>query len=362
MAKKEKKAKKQAEQETKPAMSQEQLEEGKRILAQAKKNRKRKTAAQQIVERGKQTRRGRRRITLEGRNAIAGYCFILPWIIGFLLFFLGPLIDSARYAFSDVTLGGGETGTTGFIVTGVGMANFVKMFTTDAANFVERYSSTLLKLVYNLPVITLLSLFIALILNQKFKGRTVARAIFFMPVILASGAVISSISSNMSVIEGTRGEESSALFSAGMNYIYTLMGEMHISEEIITYIRTMIDNIFNTIWLSGIQILLFLGALQTIPTSFYEASAIEGASGWVTFWKITFPIVSPYILVTVVYTAVDSFTDMSDQSVLKYITTVTASTEWGYASAMAWVFFLTIALILGLLMLLLNKIVFYQVD
>jgi len=360
MAKKEKKTKG----EQAPQLTPEQLaarEEGLRILAEAKKKRH-QTSAQSIVDQGKKNRAGRkRRLSNNGRDAIAGYLFILPWIIGFACFFAGPLVQSFIYSFSKIDI---DPSGNGLVATWVGWDNYRHIFTAGLVDFLEVYQVSLLKLVYNMPIITLMSLFIALILNQKFRGRTVARAIFFMPVIIASGAIIGAITSNMSVVEGARqgNEVASSVFSAGMDYIYSLFSELKISVGTIDFIRKSVDSIFNTVWLSGIQILLFLGALQTIPTSFYEASAIEGASGWVTFWKITFPIVSPYILVNIVYTTVDSFSDKGTGTVLSYINGFAAKIEYGMSSAMAWIYFLSVAIVLGIISAVVSRYVFYMVD
>jgi len=339
------------------------LEEGRRILAQAKKKR-RFTDAEEIVARGRANKR-RGRLTNEGRDAMAGYLFILPWIIGFLLFFIGPLIQSFIYSLNEISFAVlTEGGESEMVSNFVGFQNYVSIFTTNLTIFWDHARATLGRLAYNLPIITLLSLFVAMILNQKFRGRTVFRAIFFMPVIIASGAIVVYITSNMSALSQGRGgdAQNEALFAQGMNYIYNILQELSVGSEVILALKTMIGNIFNTVWLAGIQILLFLGALQTIPTSFYEASAIEGASGWVTFWKVTFPIVSPYMLVTVVYTVIDSFSDItSERGLLSYILEQGVA-RLGYSSALAWVYFIAVAIILGLIMLVLNKFVFYMAD
>ncbi|MCL2433462.1 MAG: sugar ABC transporter permease [Clostridia bacterium] len=344
------------------SLSAEELarrEEGLRMLEEAARRKRRISEADEIIRRGKKNRK-RFRLSNRVRDGVAGYMFILPWIIGFSLFFLFPLIESLIYSFNEVTLD---------IVTGkvnlepIGIAYYRQMFSEDFTKYIMWcYGPAMLRLFEKLPIITILSLFVAIMLNQKFKGRTVFRAIFFLPVIIASGIIITTITSNMSSITGTREiDQPTQLFQAGASYVYSLLDRMNVPDYTVGFIRNMVNRIFNTVWLSGIQILLFLSALQTIPASFYEASTIEGASGWVTFWKITFPIVSPFILVNIVYTTVDTFSEMHSNTPLWFIIEQSKS-QWGYSAACAWMYFISLGLVLLILLGILNKFVFYQVD
>jgi len=353
---------KKADEMPEAALSAEELarrEEGLRILEEAARKKRRLSEAEEIIKRGKQNRK-KFRLSNSVRDGVAGYLFILPWIIGFLVFFLMPLIQSLIFSFYHVSL---DPGSGEYVLKDFGISNYKQMFSTDFTTYIMWcYGPSMLKLFEKLPFITILSLFIAIMLNQKFKGRTVFRAIFFLPVIIASGIIITTIAGNMGEINATREiDQPSQVFTAGASYVYSLMARFSIPEYAIGFIRNMVNRIFNTVWLSGIQILLFLSALQTIPTSFYEASTIEGASGWVTFWKITFPIVSPFILVNIVYTTVDTFSETTGGTPLGFIIEASKS-QWGYSAACAWMYFLSLGLVLLILLGILNKFVFYQVD
>ena len=344
------------------ALSAEELArraEGLRILEEAARKKRRMSEAEEIIRRGKQSRK-RFRLSNNVRDGVAGYLFILPWIIGFLLFFLSPLIESAVYSLHRVQL---DPGTGKFVLSDFGITHYRTMFTTQFTDYIMwEYGPAMLQLLNKLPIAIILSLFVAIMLNQKFKGRTVFRAIFFLPVIIASGILISIIAGDMNAITNTRDLDQAGgqIFTSGASYVYHLLARLNIPDYTIGFVRNMVNGIFNTVWNSGIQILLFLSALQTIPTSFYEASTIEGASGWVTFWKITFPMVSPFILVNIVYTVVDTFSDTS-RGPLAYIIRQSKA-DWGYSAACAWVYFVSVGIILSVLLGIINKFVFYQVD
>lgn len=355
-------AKKQTDQieENKIVLSEEQLAEGRRILEEARKKRAlRVSHADEIIARGKARSKGRKHMSLENQRSVAGFLFVLPWILGFALFFVYPIVQSAIFSFSSVKLG------TTITWTSVGLANYQKIFGADVSSTYAWLMSSLNRLLYNVPIVTIFSLFVAIILNQKFRGRTFARAIFFVPVIIASGLIMGLIQSDIQTIRVERGSgaSGSTAFQGGTQYLVDLLYAARIPQDWINIIRDIIANIFSTVWRSGIQILLFLGALQTIPTSFYEASAIEGATGWETFWKITFPIISPYISVTIVYTVIDSFNEYIRYNSIPWkVQELINGGDYGYAAAISWLYFLIIGAALGIVLFILNRVVFYMVD
>ncbi len=297
------------------------------------------------------------KLSYEKKKQLYGYGFIGLWIVGTLYFFIYPLIISLVYAFHDT-----KVGTGGMELSNLGFHNFVNAFRQDqdySKALVETLSNTALKT----PLILVFSIFIAVILNQKFKGRTFARAVFFLPVIIATGPVIDIINGNMST-SGTAGgaEQFSTMFEANLvDQLLNFLGIYNISEKLTEIINTLTSDIFNLVWNSGIQILLFLSALQGIPFSAKEAAQMEGATAWEYFWKITIPYISPQILTCLVYTIVDSFVDPGNQ-VMEIVLNKASSWEHGYSAAMAWAYFAIIAVVLAIVVAIINKFIYYEVE
>ena len=297
------------------------------------------------------------KLSYEKKKGLYGYGFIALWIIGTLYFFIYPLIVSFIYSLHDtkVTEGGMELNNRGF-------HNYVNAFRQDqdySKALVETLSSTALKT----PLILVFSIFIAVILNQKFRGRTFARAVFFLPVIIATGPVIDIINGNMSTGGYAGGSEQfSTMFETNLvDQLLNFLGIYNISDTLTETLNTLTSDIFNLVWNSGIQILLFLSALQGIPFSAKEAAQMEGATAWEYFWKITIPYISPQILTSLVYTIVDSFVDPGNQ-VMEIVLNKAKSWNHGYSAAMAWAYFLIIAVVLAIVVAIINKFVYYEVE
>ena len=270
------------------------------------------------------------------RRARTGYLFILPFIIGFLLFMLRPLIQSLTMSFNNVVLIPGK----GFSQQWVGIANYRQAFLVDP-NFNEYLLGEISRMGINTIATLVLSLVIAVILNQDFKGRTLARAIFFLPVILSSG-VLPGIEKQNEFYNMMAGVAESVKGSAGVNisaYLQDLLSVSGVGSGVFDVIFQMIDAIYDIVMASGIQIIVFLSGLQAISPSLYEAADVEGCSAWESFWKITFPMVSPLLLVNCIYTIVDFFMK-NDNRVMELISKVMYSDfKFGVASAMSWVYF-----------------------
>ena len=288
-------------------------------------------------------------LTIEGRKAMAGRLFVLPFYIGFILFFLGPAVQSIWFAFCDVTLDVGS-----FNTVFVGLKNWRYIFLEDP-DFNKNLVSALGSMLYQVPVILIASLFFALILNQRFPGRTLVRAIFFLPVIIASGVVMSIITGDYfatSIMSSTGSSEGTAsATSFGLQQILISMG---LSENIVEYFTWISSNLFDLMWRTGIQMIIFLAGLQTISPSLYEASAMEGASAWENFWMITIPMLSPMILVNLVYTVVDTFTD-TNNPVMSMIDDTFHLHQYDRAAAMSWVYFLLVGAILMMILLVYSR-------
>ena len=310
--------------------------------------------AETVEQKTKKAKKPRRTLDLSQQQARAGWLFISPFIFGVCMFFIIPMIKSIWYSLTDVqfVLGGTITKWNNF-------ENYIEAFQGDI-NFLPKLGTALGNILWQVPVIIIFSMFIALILNQKFRGRVFARAVFFLPVIVTSGIIISIINNDYYAGQVEQGGQTSSMFSVGS--IQTILMNSGFSDELIELFVTIADNIFNITWKSGVQILLFLAGLQSVPGQLYEAAKVEGATAWETFWKITFPMITPQIIINVTYSVIDSFTDYQN-GVMQYVYKLGFfEMRYGYSSAVAWIFFICILAILGVVNFGLNKIAFYQVD
>ncbi len=318
-----------------------------------------KAAAAEAVAEVKPVKQKGRSIPYEKRKALYGLGFIALWLVGTIYFFIMPVIESIIYSFCD-TLPNTD-GSGGMNLDFVGLKNYKNAFTVHPSyslSLVEVLKDTALKT----PLILVFSIFIAIILNQKFKGRVFARAVFFLPVIIATGPVIDIINGNMTSGGYSGGSEQfNSLFETDLvGDLLTYLGIYNISDKLTEIINTLTSDIFNLVWNSGIQILLFLAALQNISPSAKEAAQMEGATAWEYFWKITLPSISPMIVASLVYTVVDSFV-APDNSVMKILLTKSSNWEFGYQAAMLWAYFIIVAAALGIILAIVNKFVYYEV-
>lgn len=293
-----------------------------------------------------------RKSAYEQQKARAGFFFILPWIVGTIIFFLIPLLQSIQYSFGSI-----KPTDTGYRVDFVGLSNFRFIFNNDPYFWPKAFDE-LRDMLIQTPIIVLFSLFIAILLNQKFHGRTFIRAMFFLPVIIANGVVITIITGDIFSDVVMSNASSSQLFQS--DFLKGLLLESGISESFVTALTGVVDSIFELIWRTGVQNLIFIAGLQTVSPSMYEAATVEGATGWESFWKITFPMLSPMILLNVIYTIIDGFTDYSN-TVMAYIGTQNANMKLELGSAMAWVYFLAVMLILAVVYAIINRRVVYEV-
>ncbi|MCL2036179.1 MAG: ABC transporter permease subunit [Oscillospiraceae bacterium] len=308
------------------------------------------------------------RISYERRKSLYGYGFIAIWVIGVFLIFLGPLITSMSYSLNKTTLVDGnrieEFGMSraGIYLEWNSFHHYYRAFRLDGEFTVDLVTS-LGELVPQVLMILVFSLFVAVLLNQKFKGRTLMRAIFFFPVLISTGPVIAIINGEI-MASGATGDAAqfSNMFQADLvDEFLQFLGLYNVSHDFANFIGTLTSDIFNLLWKSGIQILIFLSALQQIPTSAKEAASMEGATAWEFFWKITFPTISPMILANLIYTIIDNFSD-SQNVVMGHVLTQVRLPDYGYASAIAWIYFGIIALSLAVVVGIVSRFVFYQVD
>ena len=290
---------------------------------------------------------------LERKRSLAGFLFVLPWVIGFWGFLLRPLLSSALYSVSDISIL-----TDGVYLQYKGFDAYYDAFFTDLY-FVQRLTAQLGTMLWQVPVIVAFSLFMAVIMNGKFKGRGLVRTVFFLPVIVGSGVVMSIMNGDAisnAIASGTR---SSMLFqTSGIDAILLDFG---IGRELVNALMGIIDGIFTLAWKSGLQILLFMSGLLSISGSLYESARVEGATKWDMFWKITFPMISPVLILNVIYTIIDNFADYSN-TVMQYIYTFVKSLNLGYSSALSMITFVIMMTIIGIAYVIINKRVVYAVQ
>ena len=276
----------------------------------------------------------RLRLTFEKRSMLHGYIFVSPFIIGTIIFFAFPLYISLRLSFGQVAK------FQGFVIEGVGFENFNRAFILDT-RFLPNFYRVMIQTLTNAPLIIIFSLFIAILISKSMKGRGIFRVIFFLPFLLGSGEVMSHLLAQqidqqvLSIADGTL-----------------------IPREVFSYIGASavdtIDLFFGTIvtvmWGSSVQILIFLSGIQSIPVSLYEASRVEGATEWDSFWKITLPMILPVMLLNIIYTFVD-LSLRSDNSLLELIRNYAFDRlQFGYASALGWIYFVFILLVISIIM------------
>jgi ABC-type sugar transport system permease subunit len=252
----------------------------------------------------------KRKLTLMQKRAISGFLFILPWLIGFIVFYVRSLVMTVQFSLSDI-----QISPSGYTQAWNGITNYKYIF-TEHGSFNQTLVSSLGDIVIDVPLITFFSLLMAMLLNAKFKGRTLVRAIFFMPVIMNSEAIVAAMDLSRQMMTSGISASSSELMEAansGVNveYYMALFKTLALPDSVLDYVVAAVGRISDIVSLSGVQIVIFIAALQAVPSSLYEVAKIEGATTYETFWKVTFPMVMPHIITNIVYTVVDSFTDSS---------------------------------------------------
>ena len=307
-------------------------------------------------------KRRKRGASLDKRKARAGWVFVLPFVLSFIIIYLPIVFDSIKYSFNKIKIGQGG----GYTLEFVGWENYQEALFVDPG-FVQTLTSGIQQLIFDIPAIVIFSLFMAVLLNQKMVGRAAFRAIFFIPVIISTGIIDKIDQANTMLdymeteggIEDGSGQDTTGEILSAVD-IERLFDNMAVGTELVTYVVSLVNNIYGIINRSGVQMLIYLAGLQSISPAIYESCDIDGATAWETFWKITFPMISPMILVNAIYTVIDSFTSQSNQ-VMTYISTVYDQAGGNVlSSAMAWVYFLIVLVIIGLVASVLSAYVFYQ--
>lgn len=308
------------------------------------------------------------RISYEKKKGLYGYGFIAIWIIGVINMFIVPIFKSAWYSmcYTELVTTADQAAQRGMTSAGIytewnNFGNYEEALFKNQ-DYLPKLTESLGAMVPQVIVVMIFSLFIALLLNQKFRGRTFARAVFFLPVLVATGPVLAVIKGDISTNGISSGEQFSALFQTDLvDELLQFLGIYNLNQQLTMTIQTITSDIFNLLWSAGIQILIFLAALQQIPVSAKEAASMEGATGWEFFWKITFPMISPMILANLIYTVIDTFID-SENPVMSIVLAQSRGLRYGLSAAMAWIYFLIVAVALAIIVAIVSKFVFYEND
>jgi ABC-type sugar transport system permease subunit len=264
------------------------------------------------------------------REILTGYTFILPWLIGFLLFMAYPIYYSLFMSFNKVYIT-----ASGIKTEFLKWENYKFAFLSDPY-FLEELIMFLKSAVMLIPIVIVFSLFVALMINQPIRMKGFFRAIFFLPVVITSGEVVGELFS-----------QGAATIPIIERYGIIEFIQANMSPSWATPIINIIEQLIIILWYSGVQILIFLAGLQKVNKQTYEAASIDGASPWEIFWKITLPSIKPFILVNIIYTTVDLSTNtMNNVIVLIKENMFKVETGFGYATALAWIYFVVIFIIL----------------
>ncbi len=300
---------------------------------------------------------GKARLTLMGRNALAGYTFILPFLIGFIGIFLPMIFKSIQFSFSNMTVG--DNGYELTKAANGGLEHYIRALTIDP-DFNQMLLNAIVDMCTTVPLVLIFSFFMANILNQKFHGRAAARSILFFPVILTSGVILGLENSDLLISTLNPTGETAADLATMHNVASLLLNYTDLPESVVLFLANAVNGVYDIIIASGVQILIFLSGLQSISPSLYESASMEGATAWETFWKITFPMISPLILVNSIYTIIDSFISETNEIMTEIEDTIFTEVKYGLGSAMAWIYFICIVVILLVVGGIISKHVYYN--
>ncbi len=273
-------------------------------------------------------------------DILSGYGFCALWLVGFMVFTLYPIIQTLIFSFSNVSV------DSGFQTESVGFSNYIYALTKDT-DFLNDIKDYVIKLVLYVPVITVISLILAMLLNSKLKGTGFFRTVFFLPVIITSGPVI-----------GIFIEQGVASFPGIEELINFESLAGTVPQFLLDALQFLTSEFIMILWFSGIQILVFMTGLQKMDKNMYEAAQIDGASKWEMFWKLTLPALNPTIVLNVVFTVVMQSVFSLNPIVMRITSAYTqqgATGGFGYSSAMAWIYFIVMLALLGLSVLIFKK-------
>lgn len=290
-------------------------------------------------------------LNFQQRNALMFYVFTSPFIIGFIFLFAIPVIQAVIFSINELSFS-----AEGFDLSYTALNNYQYSLFVDP-NFIRILTEEFVEMVSRLPLIIIFSFFAAALLNSDFKGRTISRAIFFLPVILSAGVIAELDAGNEMADMIYAGTQQRMLTGAALEGFFQ---DILLPSRLIDYIISAADNVSVIVRSSGVQILIFLAALQSIPKSLYESAKVEGASEWENFWLITFPLVSPFIITNIVYTIIDILSS-NDNDLVQFIRDISFSGgKYSVGTSMSIIYFALVFILLIIVVTTISRYVFYQ--
>ena len=293
--------------------------------------------SEMVLEQEIQTQPKKVKISNRTREILFGLLFVSPWIVGFLVFGLYPIVYSLFLSFNKVT------------ITAVGIETQFLAFD----NYKDAFSATSKMLpaletflgdsLFMIFIINVFALLFAVLLNGEIKGRGFFRTIFFLPVVVVSGPVMAEL----------LGKNVITMPNIGSFQVINILGATF-GDSLKNFIAETFSNLIYMFWFSGVQLIVYLTMLQKMDKSMYEASNIDGASVWESFWKITLPGLKPAILINVIYTLILLAT-FDNNTVIVLIKNLMFENNYGfgYSSALAWIYFLVLLVIVLVIVFLL---------
>lgn len=288
---------------------------------------------------GKGTGIVKNNFSLEKRRSLCGYVFTAPWIIGFGVFMLLPLLINLIMSFSKIV------NALNLQMKFVGWNNYIRLFKTDV-NFLPAFFDTLKNTFLWTPFILVFALFLAILLNRNIRFKGVFRVIFFMPVLLGTGYIMQQVSGAANILQMPDDIKS--------------MIQYYFSKDLADFFNQLLTQIMKMFWQTGIQVVIFLSGLQSIPDSYYEAARVDNGNNWDCFWKITLPMLSPVILLNLIYTIIDNFRSTDNKIAALIVNMVFKNADYEYGAAMGWVYFTVTILIVGLVFLIMRRFITYE--
>ncbi|MCL2013578.1 MAG: sugar ABC transporter permease [Oscillospiraceae bacterium] len=279
--------------------------------------------------------------TLERKRAMTGYLFALPWLLGFLLFMLYPFVTSFMLSIGEIT------DLEGLQMKFAGFGQYVSLIAGDAAvEFAPALAITIWNTFINVPLILVISLTVSLLVSRKLPGKGIFRLIFFLPVLLGAGYAMEQIGGAGNILQVPEN-----IF----RYI-----RFYLNMEMATFLEELLMQVIGLFWRSGVQIVIFIGGIQAIPDTYYEAAMVDNANSWDALWKITLPMLSPMIFLNLVYTVIDSFRSLDNPITALIRDKTMRYNHYELGSAMGWLYFAVAFLFVGVVAIIFRRTVYYE--
>lgn len=289
---------------------------------------------------------------LESRRGRWGYVFTFPFIIGAVLGVIYPVVLSLVYSFGELI-----PQEIGYKINFVGIENYKTLFTVDP-DFTRELVETLQNTILKVPVAIIFSFFLACVLNTEFPGRGLARTVLFLPMIISSKLVKSLLNQDIVSSEmSNKGAEEAVMLS---DKFAEFLMSMNVGDGLADFLTSSVNDIQNLLYMSVIPTIIILAGLQSVSRSIYEASYVEGATSWEVLWKISLPMVSPLLLVSLIYCVIDSFTGVGNSIISRVGYECFTAFNFGIGSAVAWSYLIVVLLIVAVVFLIANRFTSYD--